>query len=73
MADVAKMVEEHLQHQHHGNGASEEPNFAKWLNIADKYEAHGLGVLIEELMTQAEMIENQRAAEATPERVRLEV
>jgi precorrin isomerase len=58
MADVAKLIEEHLQHQcSHTTG---EPSFANCLTMADKFEAHGMGVVIEELMSHAEMIEYQR-------------
>lgn len=54
MADVAKLIEEHLQHRIHTVG---EPSFAKCLTISDKFEAHGLGIIIEELMTTKEMAE----------------
>jgi hypothetical protein len=55
MADVARLVEEHLQHRF--DGPTGEPTFARCLSIADKFEAHGMGVVIEELMTRAEMNE----------------
>ena len=58
--DVAKQIEEHLQRR--CNGASSEPSFAKWLTLADKFEAHGMGVLIEELMSRAELAEYRQRA-----------
>jgi hypothetical protein len=54
MADVAKMIEEHLQRR--SARANGEPNFTRFLNGADQYEAHGMGVVIEELMTPEERI-----------------
>ena len=64
MADVAKMIEEHLQHR--GNHTKSEPSFVQYLTVADKYEAHGLGVVIEELMTPAEIVKYRRG-EAMPQ------
>ncbi len=58
MADVAKPVEGHLQHR--SNGSRIEPSFAHCLTISDKFEAHGIGILIEELMSQAEILEFQQ-------------
>ena len=56
--DVAKQIEEHLQRR--CNGASSEPSFANCLTISDKFEAHGMGVLIEELMSRVELAELRR-------------
>jgi len=60
MADVAKQVEEHLQRRY--PRAPGEPSFALCLTVADKFEAHGMGVLIEELMSATELIEHHRQA-----------
>jgi hypothetical protein len=58
MADVAKQIEEHLKRRYGGPG---EPNFAQYLSVSDKFEAHGLGVLLEELMSTAELMEYDRS------------
>jgi hypothetical protein len=63
MADVAKQIEEHLRRRY--NRGPGEPNFAKCLSVSDKFEAHGLGVLIEELMSTAELIEYRRKKATT--------
>lgn len=60
MADVAKLVEEHMQHRF--DSPSGEPSFARCLSIADKFEAHGMGIVIEELMTRAELNAYQHSA-----------
>lgn len=72
MADVAKQVEQQIEHRYqHEIG---EPHFARCLSIADKFEAHGLGVVIEELMTTAELIEHrQREAEPRVDPVKSQV
>ena len=55
MADVARLIEEHLQHR--CNGERGEPDFAHCLSISDKFEAHGMGIVLEELMSSAELRE----------------
>jgi hypothetical protein len=59
VADVAKLIEEHLQHR--CNCVLDESGFAKCLSIADKYAAHGMGVVIEELMTWTELTAYQHS------------
>ncbi len=59
MADVAKLIEEHLQHR----SVEGEPSFARCLSIADKFVAHGMGIVIEELMSHAELAEYRQSAQ----------
>lgn len=58
MADVARLIEEHLRQQ--CNDERGEPDFAHCLTISDKFEAHGLGIILEELMSSAELREYQQ-------------
>jgi len=58
MADVSKLVDDHMRRC--GNTPAGEPTFARCLHRADKFIAHALGVVIEELMTTAEWIEYRR-------------
>ena len=60
MASVANPIE---GLQNPSNGPGSELSFAKCLTISDKFEAHGLGILIEELMSTAEMLEWQQKAQ----------
>ena len=61
MAQVAKPIEGHLWQR--SNSLRIELSFANCLNISDKFEAHGLGILIEELMSPAEILECQQKAQ----------
>ena len=57
MADVAKLIDDHLR------GRSEsEPSFSKCLTVADKFVAHGMGIVIEELMSSTELAEYRQSA-----------
>ena len=65
MAEVAKPIEGRLQNR--SNSYRIELSFADCLTISDKFEAHGLGILIEELMSPAEILEcHQKALEDSP-------
>ena len=59
MADVAKQIDEHLRSRPESIG---EPSFAKCLTVADKFVAHGMGIIIEELMSHAELAEYRQSA-----------
>lgn len=54
MADVAKLIDEHLRSR---SQSEDVQSFAKCLTVADKFVAHGMGIIIEELMSTAEMAE----------------
>ncbi len=59
MADVAKQIDQHLRSR---SEAEVEPSFAKCLTVADKFVAHGMGIVIEELMSKAELAEYRQRA-----------
>ena len=61
MAQVAKPTEVHVQQR--SNCSRIELSFANCLSLSDKFEAHGLGILIEELMSPAEILECQQKAQ----------
>ena len=58
MADVTKLIDEHLR----SRTEISEPSFAKCLTVADKFVAHGMGIIIEELMSHAELAEYRQSA-----------
>jgi hypothetical protein len=60
MSDVARLIEEHLRNR--CSSGSDEPDFGRCLTISDKFEAHGMGIILEELMSQAEILESQQSA-----------
>ena len=59
MADVTKLIDEHLRSR---SEPVLEPSFAKCLSVADKFVAHAMGIVIEELMSSAEMAEYRQSA-----------
>ena len=61
MANVANPIEGRFQNR--SNASRIELSFANCLTVSDKFEAHGLGILIEELMSAAEILEYQQSAQ----------
>jgi hypothetical protein len=59
MMDVAKLIEDHIAGR--CNCLREEPDFADFLTPSDRFEAHGMGIVLEELMTLAELAEYQHS------------
>jgi hypothetical protein len=53
MADIEKQVDEHLRDRDKGR-------FVHYLNMEDRHFAHGMGIVIEELLTPAELRAHRR-------------
>ena len=60
MADVAKLIDDHLRIR--AEAERDLASFAKCLTVADKFVAHGMGIVIEELMSNTELAAYRQGA-----------